>query len=515
MPILEPHESQKTASIIKGDIPKRVVQLFAPEMALPVSKIYNKITTTAEYPRQWVEESQFPIGKVHPPNSEDDLRPISKTFFFSKLYESFIGEWLLPIIRPFMDPGQYGIKGSSIVHYLIKFLHFIHSTLDLQQPHAVLAALIDLSKAFNRVSHMHVIQDLYDMHAPGWILAILFSYLSGRSMTMTYGKSTSTPRWLPGSTPQGALLGGLIFIVKYNAASLRPSIPRIHLSISSSLSVKYVDDHTCAVKINLKNCLSKDPVDRPKPLNYHERTGHTLTRQSNFLQNTLDDLQEFTNDNLMKINISKTNVMLFNTSRNFDFPPELKLSGSANFLNVIETTKLLGIQLTTDLRWSQHTSYLCMRAASKFWMLRRMRILKIDPSIIVDFYFKEIRSVCEMACQVFHSGLTKQQSQDIENIQKKSLKIILGDVYSCYEEACSLLLAEPLADRRHTQCVNFVKRAVKSDLHTDLFIPASSSVNTRSRKDLVKEYKCNTKRYYNSPLVSLSRIHNEEVKKKK
>ena len=207
--------------------------------------------------------------------------------------------------------------------------------------------------------------------------------------------------------------------------------------------------------------------------------------------------------------------MLFNTSRNFDFPPELKLPGSANFLNVIETTKLLGIQLTTDLRWSQHTSYLCMRAASKFWMLRRMRILKIDPSIIVDFYFKEIRSVCEMACQVFHSGLTKQQSQDIENIQKKSLKIILGDVYSCYEEACSLLLAEPLADRRHTQCVNFVKRAVKSDLHTDLFIPASSSVNTRSRKDLVKEYKCNTKRYYNSPLVSLSRIHNEEVKKKK
>ena len=209
-------------------------------------------------------------------------------------------------------------------------------------------------------------------------------------------------------------------------------------------------------------------MDRPKPLNYHERTGHVLTCQSNFLQNTLDDLQEFTNDNLMKINISKTNVMLFNTSRNFDFPPELKLSGSANFLNVIETTKLLGIQLTTDLRWSQHTSYLCMRAASKFWMLRRMRILKIDPSIIVDFYFKEIRSVCEMACQVFHSGLTKQQSLDIENIQKKSLKIILGDVYSSYEEACSLLLAEPLADRRHTQCVNFVKRAIKSDLHTDL-----------------------------------------------
>ena len=71
-------------------------------------------------------------------------------------------------------------------------------------------------------------------------------------------------------------------------------------------------------------------------------------------------------------------------------------------------------------------------------MLRRMKILGIDPSIAVDFFVKE-RSICEMACQVFHSGLTKQHSQDIENIQKKALKFILGNLYSNYEEACTLL----------------------------------------------------------------------------
>ena len=148
-------------------------------------------------------------------------------------------------------------------------------------------------------------------------------------------------------------------------------------------------------------------------------------------------------------------------------------------------------------------------------MLRRMKILGIDPSITVDFYFKEIRSICEMACQVFHSGLTKQQSQDIENIQKKALKIILGNLYSNYEEACTLLNAEPLSDRRISQCITFVKRAVKSGLHTDIFIPASTAVNTRSGNNLVKEYTCNTKRFYNSPLVYLSRIYNQEVRKLK
>ena len=208
----------------------------------------------------WVKESQVTIPKVFPHNSEDDLRPLSKTFFFSKVYEAFLFDWLLPFILPYMDQGQYGMKGSSIVHYLIRFLHYIHSSLDLNQPHAVLAVLIDLNKAFNRVSHLHVIQDLHDMHAPRWLLATLCSYLSCRSMTMAYGKASSSPRNLPDSSPQGALLGGILFIVKYNGVCLRPSIPRLFVSPKPLLSVKFVDDRSCAVKIDLKKTSMKGLV---------------------------------------------------------------------------------------------------------------------------------------------------------------------------------------------------------------------------------------------------------------
>ena len=42
-----------------------------------------------------------------------------------------------------------------------------------------------------------------------------------------------------------------------------------------------------------------------------------------------------------------------------------------------------------------------------------MKILNIDPGVIIEFYFKEIRSVCEMACQAFQSGLKKNQTKDI------------------------------------------------------------------------------------------------------
>ena len=222
-------KSKKPNSLIPGDLPVKLVKEFTPELATPITRIYNRITQTAEYPRPWVVEYQLPIPKVHPPLSEDDTRNIASTAYFSKQYESFIGDWIFPYIEPFIDPGQCGgLKGSSITHYLVKLLHFVHSYMDLRHPYAVLLALVDLEKAFNRVSHQLVIEDLADMCVPGWLLLILISYLTERSMYMRYKGATSSRRLLPGSSPQGAFLGILLFIIIFNGALLRPAIPRLH-----------------------------------------------------------------------------------------------------------------------------------------------------------------------------------------------------------------------------------------------------------------------------------------------
>ena len=129
--------------------------------------IYNEITKTKEYPRAWVVEQQILIPKSNLPSSINELRNISGTPFFSKQYESFISDWLLPIVEPFVYPGQCGgMKKSSISHYLVKLLHYTHYNLDRPRPHAVLLACVDMSYAFNRVSHQHVIEDLFHMKVP-------------------------------------------------------------------------------------------------------------------------------------------------------------------------------------------------------------------------------------------------------------------------------------------------------------------------------------------------------------
>ena len=93
------------------------------------------------------------------------------------------------------------------------------------------------------------------MHTPAWLLNIVVSYLSDRSMVLTFSNSVSSRKLLPGGGPQGAYMGGLIFMIKYNGAFLRPPIPRpinCPVSKSEAKKIKYVDDGTVAVSLDLK-----------------------------------------------------------------------------------------------------------------------------------------------------------------------------------------------------------------------------------------------------------------------
>ena len=360
-------KAKKPHSMVPGDIQRLLVKECSVELSSPVTQIYNEITKSKEYPRALVNEKQTPIPKTNPPSSLDDIRNISGTPFLSKQYEAFLSDWLLPIVDPFLHPGQYGgPKKSSISHYLIKLLHFIHFNLDRPDPHAVLLALVDMSKAFNRMSHQKVIEDLFDMKVPGWLLLILVSYISDRKMVLSYRGVLSSLRLLPGSSPQGTVLGVILFIIIFNGAALRPSIPRQSWPFLSkknndpaAITVKFVDDLSMAVRVNLELDLTGDE-GRPKPPNFEERFEYKLKDESNALQVMIDDLRVFANERNMVIDEKKSSVIKFSKSRTKDFPTEMKMHNK--FLQVKQSIKVLGVILTSDLKFEANTEYMCTKA---------------------------------------------------------------------------------------------------------------------------------------------------------
>ena len=98
------------------------------------------------------------------------------------------------------------------------------------------------------------------------------------------------------------------------------------VSKSKSEKVKFVDDGTVAVTVDLKACLIPDPVDRARPRNYHERTGHVLPEQNNLLQFYIRDAEQFVSENLMVLKKKTTKVISFTNSRKWDFQPEICFS---------------------------------------------------------------------------------------------------------------------------------------------------------------------------------------------
>ena len=209
--------------------------------------------------------------------------------------------------------------------------------------------------------------------------------------------------------------------------------------------------------------------------------------------------------------------MKFNFSRSNHFPPELVVQGFGDQLQVVKEAKLLGIILTSDLKWGANTDYLCGKAYRKMWTIRRMKVLDMDPLIILDVYIKEIRSVLELAVPAWHSGLTVKQSADLERVQRVALYIILSDAITGkseynYDMSLVILDIEPLYIRREQLCVNFARKTLKSR-HSDMFQETISMYNTRQQKYAFQEYHSNTQRCYKSPLNYLTRHVNEKASK--
>ena len=123
------------------------------------------------------------------------------------------------------------------------------------------------------------------MGVPAWLLRIVMSFLSERTMVVQYKGATSTPGNLSGGGPQGTLLGLLLFIVLINDIGLKNQENNIgelitckkNLRAANQLHLKFVDDLTLAESLILKDSVTSVPVNqRPQPDAYRSRTGHIL-----------------------------------------------------------------------------------------------------------------------------------------------------------------------------------------------------------------------------------------------
>ena len=270
---------------------------------------------------------------------------------------------------------------------------------------------------------------------------------------------------------------------------------------------KFIDDLTLAVSINLKDKLVLDE-NQVRPVPQRSRTYHRLPRAHNRMQDDLNNLVKYTEDHQMKINSDKTKAILFNSRRSIDFTPELDLGDSQ--VEIVEEVKLLGVSITSDLRWTSNTEYLCTKGYKRLWLLRRLKTLGAEKEELVDIYRQQVLSILEFAAPVWSGSLSVADSLKIERVQKAALHIILGEDYSSYDDAIKELKVESLSKRRVSICTKFAIKAFRSTKYNTWFCRSETSkYNTRAQKQIFKEATCRTNRYSKSPIPYLTKLLNE------
>ena len=205
-------ESKKPQSQVRGDVFPDLIDSNCDILALPLTFIYNLIIQTGSWPTGWKEETVVIIPKTKSPDSLSQCRNLSCTPFFSKTFERFVFTRLTSEIS--LSSSQYGgRKDMGVNHMLVDMFDTILTDLDCGGGSASCLISLDFEKAFNRLEHDACIEALSNHGASKLSIRIVHAFLKGRTMSARIGSTLSSKKAVNGGSPQGSILGNLLFIV--------------------------------------------------------------------------------------------------------------------------------------------------------------------------------------------------------------------------------------------------------------------------------------------------------------
>ena len=219
---------------------------------------------------------------------------------------------------------------------------------------------------------------------------MLVNYLSDRKMKVKFNGVMSEFLTLIGGGPQGTLLGGIEYLTQSNDnADIVPPKDRF----------KYVDDLSILELICFSGLLLE--------YDFIQHVASDVGIDELYLpadkfktQENLDYISQWTDKNLMKLNIAKCNYMVFSRS-NTKMATRIKINSQK--IEKISVTKLLGLWISEDLSWGKNCKEICRKAYSRLSMITKLKYVGVGIQELVEIYILFIRSIAEYCSVAFHS----------------------------------------------------------------------------------------------------------------
>ena len=425
-------ESKVTASLISkliteldstkatgpDGIPVVVLKHLNPELSPILAKLFNRCLKEKCFPSVWKTSAVCPVFKNAGEKSNPaQYRPISLLSVISKLFESVINKRILDHLNRnnLLSDVQYGFRSArSTADVLTVITHRISEAMAMGNHSRVIA--LDISKAFDKVWHKGLLLKLSSYGISGKVLAVIKSFLSGRSLRVVVNGQSSHAHSINAGVPQGSILGPTLFLLFIN------DLPK---HIINSLVDIYADDTT------LYRCTSTDVDD---------------VKAASDLSSDLEQIVQWGKDWFVTFNASKTKLVTFHHKKN---DPSFNLVHmDSSFLEEAPCLeRLLGLKLTPDLKWNSYILSVAMETGKMVGSFFRSKKY-LTPAAILYLYKSQIRPKMEYCCHIW-SGASKSSLSSLDKVQRRLRRLVGDNLFSTLQ---------PLSHRRNVASLSLFYR---------------------------------------------------------
>ena len=318
-------------------VPLHAVRQCFPVIGPHLLHLINTSIRSSVFPSSWKLAHVVPLHKSGSRDEAANYRPISILPVLSKVCEKVVCTQLTSYLSSshVLSSSQYAYRqGHSTEDALIDAVEWITRRIDMG--HVVAATSIDLSRAFDSVDHGVLLTKLkwYGVE-PEWFE----SYLGDRRQVVRGG---SLSLLTSHGVPQGSLVGPILFSIFTN--DLPACLPHGRL-------ISYADDTQL--------------LDSSHP----DDLASLKTRQ----EETIRTVQSYFTSNSLKMNPSKTTLLLLGTAQNLKKTASFHLNISGHLLTPSPFVKMLGVTVDSNLSWEKHISNVVKRCNSILFCLYKIR----------------------------------------------------------------------------------------------------------------------------------------------
>jgi len=378
-----------------------IIRETAPLILQPLVHIYNLSFTQSIVPEKLKISKVVPIYKKKDKMSPENYRPISLLSIFNKLLEKLMYKRIYSFLtnNNILYDYQFGFRNKhSTILALIEIVDNIREELD--RGNSVIGIYLDLSKAFDTVSHDILLHKLSYYGIRGHTYFWLKNYLEGRSQYTFVNKTPSESREITVGVPQGSVLGPLLFLIYVND---------IGKCVNNAKTRLFADDTNLFL------------------------TGKSILQLQSEANESLACLHNWFVANKLTLNVEKTCFTVFTNKKTV---PDFSLTLNGKSICRVLVTKYLGMYLDEKLNWKQHVEYVVnklVKLRGAFNYLAKV----IDKECVQQIYYAyvfpyirygiEIYGVCDISVM---KQLQIEQNKLLKIISQKDRRYGTNKLYS-------------------------------------------------------------------------------------